>query len=46
VIAPERAQLRELARLFPPPDFYMDETAALTAYDAEGQFNVVDLASG
>ena len=24
----------------------MDETTALAAYDAEGQFNVVDLASG
>jgi hypothetical protein len=46
VIAPEGAQLLELARLFPPPDFYMDATAALRAYDAEGQFNVVDLASG
>jgi hypothetical protein len=46
VIAPERAQLRKLAGLLPAPDFYMDETTALAAYDTEGQFNVVDLASG
>jgi hypothetical protein len=46
VIAPERAQLRRLAALLPAPDFYMDEAAALAAYDAEAHFNVVDLASG
>lgn len=46
VIAPERAQLRGLAVLLPAPDFYMDEATALEAYDSEGQFNVVDLATG
>lgn len=46
VIAPERAQLRALARLLPAPEFYMDETTALEAFDSEGQFNVVDLATG
>jgi hypothetical protein len=46
VIAPKRAQLRGLAALLPAPEFYMDEAAALEAYDGEGQFNVVDLATG
>ena len=46
VIAPERAQLRGLASLLPAPEFYMDEATALEAYDSEGQFNVVDLATG
>ena len=46
VIAPERAQLRGLAILLPAPEFYMDEATALEAYDSEGQFNVVDLATG
>jgi hypothetical protein len=46
VIAPERTQLLRLASLLPAPDFYMDEATALEAYDSEGQFNVVDLATG
>jgi hypothetical protein len=46
VIAPERAQLQGLVSLLPAPEFYMDEATALEAYDSEGQFNVVDLASG
>jgi hypothetical protein len=46
VIAPARMQLRGLATLLPAPEFYMDEATALEAYDSEGQFNVVDLASG
>jgi hypothetical protein len=46
VIAPERAQLHRLSILLPAPEFYMDESTALEAYDREGQFNVVDLATG
>jgi hypothetical protein len=46
VVAPERPQLRELAILLAAPEFYMDEATALEAYDREGQFNVVDLATG
>ncbi len=40
------AGLRGLAILLPAPEFYMHEGAALEAYDREGQFNVVDLATG
>ncbi len=32
--------------MLPAPDYYMDETAALEAYEREGQFNIVDLATG
>lgn len=46
VVAPERPQLSRLARMLPAPEYYMDEATALEAYDREGQFNIVDLATG
>jgi len=46
VIAPERSQLTTLRQLLPEAEYYMDEPAALEAFECEGQFNVVDLATG
>ncbi|MBA2457825.1 MAG: hypothetical protein H0V43_02575 [Gemmatimonadales bacterium] len=46
VIAPERSQLITLHQLLPETEYYMDEAAALEAFECEGQFNVVDLATG
>lgn len=46
VIAPTKQQLQQLITFFPPPDYYVDEGAALEAYDGESQFNVLDLTTG
>lgn len=46
VIAPTPDQIRPLVRLFPPPEFYADEAAALAAHQQESQFNVIDLVTG
>lgn len=46
VIAPERQHLSRLYRMLPAQEYYMDEAAAIEAYEREGQFNIVDLASG
>ena len=46
VIAPTRQQIQQLVTSFPPPDYYVDEGAALEAYTGASQFNVLDLTSG
>lgn len=46
VVAPERRHLSRLFKLLPAPGYYLDETAALEAYEHEGQFNIVDLGTG
>jgi len=46
VIAPTAEQLRRLVRLFPETDYYISEEAALDALGRQGQFNVIDLATG
>jgi hypothetical protein len=46
VIAPTPEQLRDLVKLLPPTDYYVDETAALEAHREQGQFNVIELATG
>ncbi|HET7623478.1 MAG TPA: hypothetical protein VFK39_16345 [Gemmatimonadaceae bacterium] len=46
VVAPTQAQLRALVALLPPADYYVDEGAALQAQRDEGQFNIIDLATG
>jgi hypothetical protein len=32
--------------MLPPPEFYVDEAAALEALESEGQFNVIEVATG
>ena len=46
VIAPERPQLKRLHEVLSGPEYYMDQAAALDAYERGGQFNIVDLATG
>jgi hypothetical protein len=46
VISPTTEQVRRLVALLPPSEYYVDEEAALDALGREGQFNVVDFASG
>lgn len=46
VIAPTAGQLVTLVRALPPGGFYVDEGAALEALRQQGQFDVIDLASG
>jgi hypothetical protein len=46
VIAPTASQLRHLVRLLPNTEYYISEDAALDALAHEGQFNVVDFATG
>jgi hypothetical protein len=46
VIAPTREQLRQLIIHFSPPEYYVDEAAALDALAHESQFNVIDLTTG
>lgn len=46
VIAPTSDQLRELVASLPPEEFYVDLEAVLDAQRREGQFNVIDFATG
>ncbi|HEU0076593.1 MAG TPA: hypothetical protein VFQ76_03025 [Longimicrobiaceae bacterium] len=46
VISATPQQLRRLVALFPREDYYVDEGAALEAHRTQGQFNVIDLATG
>ncbi len=46
VIAPTARQLRHLVRLLPETEYYISEDAALAALNRQGQFNVVDFATG
>lgn len=46
VIAPTASQLRNLVGLLPDTEYYISEEAALDALAHEGQFNVIDFATG
>jgi hypothetical protein len=46
VIAPTADQIRVLVTLLPGTEYYVDENAALDALDRQGQFNVIDFATG
>jgi hypothetical protein len=46
VIAPTADQIRVLVTLLPDTEYYVDENAALDALDRQGQFNVIDYATG
>ncbi len=46
VISSTAQQIRALVALLPDSDYYVDEGAALEAQRIEGQFNIVDLATG
>lgn len=46
VIAPTAEQIRALVRLLPDREYYVDEDAALDAHQRQGQFNVIDIATG
>jgi hypothetical protein len=46
VIAPTESQLRHLIRLLPDTEYYISQEAALEALAREGQFNVIDFATG
>ena len=46
VVAPSADQLRALIRSLPTAEYYVDEDAAFEAQRNEGQFNIVDFASG
>jgi hypothetical protein len=46
VIAPMASQLRHLVRLLPEAEYYISEEAALDALSRQGQFNVIDFATG
>jgi hypothetical protein len=46
VISPTPDQIRTLVKLLPDSEYYVDEDAALDAQRLEGQFNVIDFATG
>jgi hypothetical protein len=46
VIAPTIDQVRSFVGLLPKADYYVNENAAIEAVRSEGQFNVIDLATG
>jgi hypothetical protein len=46
VVAPTVDQLRALVRLLPTTEYYVDEDAAVEAQQQQGQFNIIDLATG
>ena len=46
VIAPTADQIRALVMLLPDTEYYVDEDAALDALERQGQFNVIDYATG
>ena len=46
VIEADADRIRTLVASLPAEAYYVDLDAALTAIDAEGQFNVIDLVSG
>ena len=46
VISPTTDQLRAFVSALPPSEYYVDMEAALDALGREGQFNVIDLATG
>jgi len=46
VVAPTAEQLRALIRSLPSTEYYVDEDAAFEAQRHQGQFNIVDLATG
>lgn len=46
VISPTPDQVRAFVNQLPRTEYYVDENAALEAVRSEGQFNVIDLATG
>src|SRR5262245_34125565 len=46
VISPSADQLRAMVRSLPESEYYVDLGTALEARDQEGQFNVIDFATG
>lgn len=46
VVDPSPEQIRRLAYLLPPSEYYMDERAALDALRRRGMFNIIDLSTG
>ena len=46
VIETDEVRLRAFVRSLPPSDYYVDEEAAVQALANEGQFNLIDTATG
>ncbi len=46
VVAITPAAVASLVAAFPPPDYYLDETAIAEAIACSGQFNLLDVAGG
>jgi hypothetical protein len=46
VISPTPDQIRALVKLLPRSEYYVDEKTALKAVRRQGQFNVIDMATG
>jgi hypothetical protein len=46
VVDMERSTVRKLTHAFPPPDFYMDESAMIEAIHKQDEFNLVDTTTG
>ena len=46
VIAIDKLKVRELAREFSSPDFYLDEESIRDAIESQGMFNLIDLKEG
>ena len=46
VIAPTLEQVRSFVKLLPKAEYYVSENAAVEAVHSQGQFNVIDLATG
>ena len=46
VIAIKKSKASELAKLFPPPDFYLEEHSIIDAINHQGMFNLINLKGG
>ncbi len=46
VIAPTAEQIKALVKALPETEYYVDEESALDAQKRQGQFNVIDFATG
>jgi hypothetical protein len=46
VVAPDADQIRELVRILPDTQYYVSEATALDALERQGQFNIIDFATG
>lgn len=46
VVSIDKSAATQLAKAFPPPDYYLDEAAIIEAIDSQGTFNLINVNTG